>query len=62
VPGAAPVYPLSPTLARFNDLDRANRFTSACGTNVYRDDLFRPDFAGNTFTVNRGITWSADWC
>ena len=50
VPGAAPVFPASRTLARFNDYDRANRFTSACGTNVYRDDLFGPAFAGNTFT------------
>ena len=50
IPGAAPVYPLSKTLARFNDLHAANRFTSACGSNVYRDDLFGPAFAGNVFT------------
>jgi putative membrane-bound dehydrogenase-like protein len=50
LPGAAPVYPISRTLARFNDFDMANRFTSACGSNVYRDDLFGPAFAGNVFT------------
>jgi putative membrane-bound dehydrogenase-like protein len=50
IPGAAPVYPVSRTLARFNDFDMANRFTSACGSNVYRDDLFGPAFAGNVFT------------
>src|SRR4029078_9242702 len=27
----------------------ANRFTSACGIAVYRDELFGPDFAGNLF-------------
>jgi putative membrane-bound dehydrogenase-like protein len=48
-PGVAPVYPLSRTLARFNDLHTANRFTSACSPIVYRDDLFGPAFAGNTF-------------
>lgn len=49
VTGAAPVYPISVTVARFNDFDRANRFTSACGTNIYRDDLFGPSFANNAF-------------
>uniref|UniRef100_A0A7C4LM00 C-type cytochrome n=1 Tax=Schlesneria paludicola TaxID=360056 RepID=A0A7C4LM00_9PLAN len=39
-PGAARVYPASKTLARFNDFDRANRFTSACSAMVYRDRLF----------------------
>ncbi|MCH7727864.1 MAG: dehydrogenase, partial [Planctomycetes bacterium] len=38
-PGAAPVYPASRTLARFNDLSRANRFTSACSPIIYRDEL-----------------------
>jgi len=42
-PGAAPVFPSSKTLTRFNDFHTANRFTSACGTIVYRDDvLFGP--------------------
>ena len=36
-PGAAPVYPTSRTLTRFNDPARANRFTSACSPIVYRD-------------------------
>ncbi|MFP6603015.1 MAG: HEAT repeat domain-containing protein, partial [Pirellulaceae bacterium] len=36
-PGAAQVFPTSRTLTRFNDLDRANRFTSACSPIVYRD-------------------------
>ena len=49
VPGAAPVYPISTTFARFNDFNMANRFTSACGSNVYRDDLFGPAFSGNVF-------------
>ncbi len=40
IPGPAPVFPLSRTVTRFNDFDRANRFTSACSTMVYRDDLF----------------------
>jgi putative membrane-bound dehydrogenase-like protein len=48
-PGAARVYPISRTLARFNDPGAANHFTSACSAIVYRDDLFGPAFAGNTF-------------
>ncbi len=40
VPGAAPVYPTSRTLTRFNDFHTANRFTSACSSMVYRDNLF----------------------
>ncbi|MCU0879458.1 MAG: c-type cytochrome [Pirellulaceae bacterium] len=48
-PGAAPVYPRSVTLARFNDENKANRFTSACSQIVYRDDLLGPEFAGNSF-------------
>ncbi len=50
VPGAAPVFPASRTLARFNDFAYANRFTSACGTMIYRDVLLGSDFAGNAFT------------
>jgi putative membrane-bound dehydrogenase-like protein len=46
-PGAAPVYPISRTLPRFNDLWAANHFTSACSVMVYRDELFGPDFQGN---------------
>jgi putative membrane-bound dehydrogenase-like protein len=48
-PGAAPVYPVSRTLPRFNDLQTANHFTSACSPIVYRDELFGPPFANNTF-------------
>ncbi len=48
-PGAAPVYPQSRTLERFNDYNRANRFTSACSPIVYRDDLFGQSFQSSTF-------------
>jgi putative membrane-bound dehydrogenase-like protein len=48
-PGAARVYPISRTLPRFNDPGGANHFTSACSAIVYRDDLFGPAFANNTF-------------
>ncbi|HND53378.1 MAG TPA: c-type cytochrome, partial [Pirellulaceae bacterium] len=37
-PGASPVFPTSKTLARFNDFNMSNRFTSACSPEVYRDD------------------------
>jgi putative membrane-bound dehydrogenase-like protein len=48
-PGASAVYPVSRTLPRFNDPGAANHFTSACSVMVYRDDLFGPQFAGNSF-------------
>ncbi|MCO6455962.1 MAG: HEAT repeat domain-containing protein, partial [Pirellulaceae bacterium] len=48
-PGAAPVFPLSRTLARFNDFEKANRFTSACSPAFYRDTLLGEAFAGNVF-------------
>ena len=48
-PGASEVFPRSRTLARYNDLYAANRFTSANSTIVYRDDLFGPAFEGNAF-------------
>ena len=48
-PGAAPVFPASPTLERFNDFDRANRFTSACGPAIYRDVLLGEGVSGNAF-------------
>ncbi len=38
-PGAAPVFPASRTLTRFNDFHTANRFTSACSSMVYRDEV-----------------------
>lgn len=49
IPGAAPVYPASVTPPRFNDLNAANRFTSACSSMIYRDDVLGSDFAGNVF-------------
>ncbi len=48
-PGPSRVYPISRTLPRFNDPGAANHFTSACSAIVYRDDLFGPAFAENTF-------------
>jgi putative membrane-bound dehydrogenase-like protein len=48
-PGAARVYPISKPLPRFNDFNALNHFTSACSAIVYRDDLFGPEFANNTF-------------
>lgn len=47
--GAAEVFPRSRTIARYNDLYAANRFTSANSVVIYRDDLFGPAFAGNAF-------------
>lgn len=47
-PGAAPVFPTSRTLTRFNDFDRANRFTSACSPIVYRDS-FLQELVGQAF-------------
>lgn len=48
-PGAARVYPISKPLPRFNSPEGLNHFTSACSAIVYRDDLFGPDFTGNSF-------------
>jgi putative membrane-bound dehydrogenase-like protein len=48
-PTCAPVYPISPTLPRFNELWTLNRFTASCGLEVYRDSLFGPDFANSYF-------------
>jgi putative membrane-bound dehydrogenase-like protein len=48
-PGAARVHPISRTLPRFNEPNAANHFTSACSAIVYRDELFGPAFANNTF-------------
>ncbi|HVX15569.1 MAG TPA: PVC-type heme-binding CxxCH protein [Pirellulales bacterium] len=64
-PGAAPVFPVSRTLPRFNDHNTANRFTSACSAIIYRDDLFGPRYAGSSFVsepvhnlVHREIVYS----
>ncbi len=51
IPGAAPVYPVSETLARFNSPQGFNHFTSACGVMIYRDTLLGPDYAGNVFVA-----------
>lgn len=48
-PGASPIFPISRTLERFNDHDRANRFTSACSVMIYRDSLLGEEFAGDAF-------------
>ncbi len=48
-PGASLVFPISRTLPRFNSPDAVNHFTSACSAIVYRDDLFGPAYANNTF-------------
>ncbi len=50
IPGAAPVFPTSKTTARFNDFNKANRFTSACSTAIYRDTYLGAQFYGNAFT------------
>jgi putative membrane-bound dehydrogenase-like protein len=44
------LYPRSRTLERFNDLDNANRTTSACGLAIYRDTLLGDQYYGNAFT------------
>ncbi|MEO1994441.1 MAG: PVC-type heme-binding CxxCH protein, partial [Planctomycetaceae bacterium] len=49
-PGAAPVFPMSRTLPRYNDFQNVNRFTSACSTMIYRDVLLGDAFYGNVLT------------
>jgi putative membrane-bound dehydrogenase-like protein len=48
-PTCARVYPISAPLPRFNELWTFNRFTASCGLEVYRDDLFGPEFANSYF-------------
>jgi putative membrane-bound dehydrogenase-like protein len=48
-PGASRVYPISKPLPRFNSPQALNHFTSACSAIIYRDDLFGPEFIGNSF-------------
>jgi putative membrane-bound dehydrogenase-like protein len=48
-PGAAQVFPISKPLPRFNTPAGLNHFTSACSVMIYRDDLFGPEFEGNSF-------------
>ena len=47
--GAARVFPVSETFARFNDPHGFNHFTSACSPAIYRDELLGPEVAGNIF-------------
>jgi putative membrane-bound dehydrogenase-like protein len=66
VPGPAPIFPVSKTLERFNEPHSANRFTSANGLMIYRDELFGSGMRGNTFVsepvhnlVHREHVWQA---
>ncbi len=45
------VFPRSITLERFNDPHQANRATSACGLEVYRDAVLGTDFRHNAFVA-----------
>jgi putative heme-binding domain-containing protein len=44
-----PVFPSSSLAARFNDLNTANRFTSACSPIIFRDDALGPDVTRTGF-------------
>jgi len=44
------LFPASETLERFNDPGHVNRVTSACGLEIYRDELLGKEFYGNAFT------------
>ncbi|MBN8246917.1 MAG: neutral/alkaline non-lysosomal ceramidase N-terminal domain-containing protein [Verrucomicrobia bacterium] len=46
---AARLFPASRTLERFNDPHTANRLTSACGPEIYRDVLLGESLHGNAF-------------
>lgn len=48
-PDPGRLFPASRLQARFNDLDMANRVTSACGIEIYRDELLA-DLRGHAFT------------
>ena len=43
------VFPVSVTMARFNDVGMANHVTSANSPTLYRDELFGPAFATSLF-------------
>jgi putative membrane-bound dehydrogenase-like protein len=49
-----PCFPVSRTVARFNDFDMANRVTSANSSIPYRDELFGPHFQ-NSFFVSEPV-------
>ncbi|MBC8115180.1 MAG: hypothetical protein H7062_12420, partial [Candidatus Saccharimonas sp.] len=53
-PGAAPVFPSSRTLTRFNDFHTANRFTSACSSMVYRDEVLKGVGSGQWAVADTG--------
>ena len=44
------LFPVSRTLERFNNPNSANRTTSACGIEIYRDVLLGDEYYGNAFT------------
>jgi putative membrane-bound dehydrogenase-like protein len=44
------LFPASETMERFNDPNSANRVTSGCGLEIYRDELLGKEFYGNAFT------------
>ncbi len=44
------LFPQSRLLDRFNDIDQANRTTSACGVGIYRDTMLGEEYYGNAFT------------
>ncbi|WP_417389813.1 PVC-type heme-binding CxxCH protein [Gimesia sp.] len=48
-PGAATIFPVSRTQERFNDYNKVNRITSACGLCFYRDELLGAEIVGNSF-------------
>ncbi len=43
------LFPISPTLKRFNDPEAANHVTSANSPTPYRDELFGPEYATSLF-------------
>ena len=49
-PRNPPVYPASSAEKRFHSFDQAGRFTSACGIEVYRDQLLFDDGKTHAFT------------
>jgi putative membrane-bound dehydrogenase-like protein len=51
ISGAGPVFPISKTLSRFNDYEKANRFTSASGFMIYEDSALGSSFIGNSFVA-----------
>ncbi|MGY8770054.1 MAG: PVC-type heme-binding CxxCH protein [Pirellulales bacterium] len=52
--GSELVYPISRVIShcdtRYRPLNAPTKFTSACSTIVYRDQIFGPQFSNNTFT------------